>query len=228
MTRSRSEMARRLYILTAPRGARSLVQSAVILTTQNADWTLGVTPGYWHDARATGDLGGDTISHRQLPKGQAKQPHNDSRTRARISTTLTWGLGLPEARALVWVLLAVQYIRLLARIVNGDLARTLQPEAVLSGKIGFLAAVIAIALGVGIGMTSARKANTSTDRILISLALAVYSVPNFVWAFLLVFVGVTVLFNLTARLIFYYPTPRSQPLPIILPAFPLTIPFTRY
>lgn len=100
-------MARRLYILTAPRGARSLVQSAVILTTQNADWTLGVTPVYWHDARATGDLGGDTISHRQLPKGQAKQPHNDSRTRARISTTLTWGLGLPEALALVWVLWVV-------------------------------------------------------------------------------------------------------------------------
>src|SRR5258708_16955516 len=44
MTRSRSEMARRLYILTAARGARSLVQSAVMVTEQNADWTLGVTP----------------------------------------------------------------------------------------------------------------------------------------------------------------------------------------
>jgi hypothetical protein len=44
MARSRSEMARRLYILTVARGARSLVQSAVIVTKQNADWTLGVTP----------------------------------------------------------------------------------------------------------------------------------------------------------------------------------------
>jgi len=124
--------------------------------------------------------------------------------------------------------LAVQYIRLMARIVNGDLARTLQPEAVLSGKIGFLAAVIAIALGVGIGMTSARNANTSTDRILISLALAVYSVPNFVWAFLLVFVGVTVLFNLTGGLIFYDPGPCCQGLQILWPAFALGIPFTGY
>ena len=124
--------------------------------------------------------------------------------------------------------LEVQFIRLMARIVNGDLARTLQPEAALTGKIGFLAAVIAIALGAGIGMTSARKANTATDRILISLALAVYSVPNFVWAFLLVFVGVTVLFNLTGGLIFYDPNPCCQGLQILMPAFALGLPFTGY
>ena len=124
--------------------------------------------------------------------------------------------------------LPVQYIRLMASIVNGDLARKLQPEAALSGEIGLLAAVIAIAVGVWIGMTAARKANSPTDRILVSLALAVYSVPNFVWAFLLVFVGVTVLFNLTGGLIFYDPNPCCQGLQILMPASALGIPFAGY
>jgi ABC-type dipeptide/oligopeptide/nickel transport system permease component len=124
--------------------------------------------------------------------------------------------------------LPVQYVRLMARIANGDLARILQPEAALSGKIGFLAAVIAIGLGVGIGLTSARKANTATDRILISLALAAYSVPNFVWAFLMVFVGVTVLYYLTAGVFYYDPNPCCQGLQIFMPAFALGIPFAGY
>ena len=124
--------------------------------------------------------------------------------------------------------LPVQYIRLMASIVNGDLARKLQPEAALSGEIGLLAAVVAIAVGVWIGMTAARKANSPADRILVSLALAVYSVPNFVWAFLLVFVGVTVLFNLTGGLIFYDPNPCCQGLQILMPAAALGIPFAGY
>ncbi len=77
-------------------------------------------------------------------------------------------------------------------------------------------------------MTSARKANSATDRILISLALAVYSVPNFVWAFLLVFFGVTVLFNLTGGLIFYDPNPCCQGAQILMPAFALGAPFAGY
>ncbi len=124
--------------------------------------------------------------------------------------------------------LPTQYIRLMASIVNGDLAQTLRPEAALSGKIGFLAAVIAIALGLFIGLTAARKANSATDRILVSLALGAYSVPNFVWAFLLVFVGTTVLFNLTFGTIFYDPNPCCQGLQILMPAFALGIPFAGY
>jgi ABC-type dipeptide/oligopeptide/nickel transport system permease component len=124
--------------------------------------------------------------------------------------------------------LPVQYVRLMASIVNGDLARKLQPEAVLSGEIGFLAAVIAVGVGVWIGMTAARKANSATDRILVSLALAVYSVPNFVWAFLMVFVGVTVLYNVTGGLVFYDPNPCCQGLQILMPAFALGIPFAGY
>jgi oligopeptide transport system permease protein len=124
--------------------------------------------------------------------------------------------------------LPTQYIRLMASIVNGDLAQTLRPEAALSGKIGFLAAVIAIALGLFIGLTAARKANSAADRILVSLALGAYSVPNFVWAFLLVFVGTTVLFNLTFGTIFYDPNPCCQGLQILMPAFALGIPFAGY
>jgi len=152
-------------------------------------------------------LPGDPVAHeRQSPLQYEQGMHR-------------LGLDLP---------LPVQYVRLMARIVNGDLARILQPEAALSGKIGFLAAVIAIALGVGIGLTSARQANSATDRILISLALAAYSVPNFVWAFLMVFVGTTVLFNLTFGVIFYDPSPCCQGLQILMPAFALGIPFAGY
>jgi ABC-type dipeptide/oligopeptide/nickel transport system permease component len=124
--------------------------------------------------------------------------------------------------------LEVQYVRLMARIVNGDLARILQPEAALSGRIGLIAAVIAILVGMWIGLTSARRANSATDRILVSLSLAVYSVPNFVWAFLMVFVGVTVLYNLTGGLIFYNPGPCCDGLQILMPAAALGIPFAGY
>src|SRR6202171_5538286 len=61
--------------------------------------------------------------------------------------------------------LEVQYVRLLARIVNGDLARILQPEAALSGRIGLIAAVIAITAGECVGLDSPGKVH-NRDRAL--------------------------------------------------------------
>jgi ABC-type dipeptide/oligopeptide/nickel transport system permease component len=124
--------------------------------------------------------------------------------------------------------LPVQYVRLLASILNGDLARTLQPEAVLSGEIGLVAALIAVGAGVAIGIYTARRANTWADRALISGALLVYSMPNFVWAFLLILIGSGFLFNLTGGAIYYNPGPCCQGAQILLPSLALGLPFVGY
>lgn len=124
--------------------------------------------------------------------------------------------------------LPVQYVRLLASILSGDLARTLRPEAVLSGEIGLVAALIAVGAGVAIGIYSARRANTWADRALISGALLIYSMPNFVWAFLLILIGSGFLFNLTGGAIYYNPGPCCQGAQILLPSLALGLPFVGY
>jgi ABC-type dipeptide/oligopeptide/nickel transport system permease component len=124
--------------------------------------------------------------------------------------------------------LPVQYVRLLASILNGDLARTLQPEAVLSGEIGLLAALIAVGAGIAIGVYTARRANTWADRAVISGALLVYSMPNFVWAFLLILIGSGFLFNLTGGAIYYDPRPCCHGAQILLPSLALGLPFVGY
>src|SRR5437588_2454953 len=124
--------------------------------------------------------------------------------------------------------LPIQYVRLLASIVNGDLARTLQPEAMLSGAIGLLAALIAVAGGVAVGTTSAQRANSLTDRALISAALLVYSMPNFVWAFLLILVGTGFLYKFTGGLLYYDPGPCCHGAQILLPSLALGLPFVGY
>lgn len=124
--------------------------------------------------------------------------------------------------------LPVQYVRLMASIVNGDLAKTLQPEAMISGEIGVLAALIAVGGGIAVGIASAKRANTWADRALISGALLVYSIPNFVWAFLLILVGTGFLFNLTGGAIYYDPGPCCHGAQILLPSLALGLPFVGY
>jgi oligopeptide transport system permease protein len=121
-----------------------------------------------------------------------------------------------------------QYVRLMARIFNGDLARILQPEAMISGEIGLLAALTAVAGGVAVGIASARRANTWVDRGLISGALLVYSIPNFVWAFSLILLGTTFMYRLTGGLIYYDPGPCCHGPQILLPSLALGLPFVGY
>lgn len=121
-----------------------------------------------------------------------------------------------------------QYVRLMASIVNGELARKLQPEAMLSGEIGLVAALIAITGGVAVGIASARRANTWVDRVLISTALLVYSMPNFVWAFLLILISTGFLYNFTGGLLYYDPGPCCRGAQILLPSLALGLPFVGY
>jgi len=108
------------------------------------------------------------------------------------------------------------------------LAKTLQPEAVLSGEIGLLAALIAVGCGVWIGMIAAERPNSLLDRSLVSAALVIYSMPNFVWAFLLILVGTTFLYNLSGGLLFYDPSVCCHGPQILLPSFALGLPFVGY
>ena len=124
--------------------------------------------------------------------------------------------------------LPVQYVRLLARIVDGDLARTLQPEALLSGEIGLVATVIAVMGGIAIGMIAAQKANTWWDRGLVSAALLVYSMPNFVWAFVLIIVLTGFLYQFTGGVVYYDPGPCCQGAQILFPSLALGLPFVGY
>lgn len=121
-----------------------------------------------------------------------------------------------------------QYVRLMARIVNGDLARTLQPEAVISGKIGFLAALIAVTGGVAVGVIAAHRANTWWDRGLVSAALLVYSIPNFVWAFLMIVVLTGFLYRFTGGVVYYDPGPCCQGAQILFPSLALGLPSVGY
>jgi ABC-type dipeptide/oligopeptide/nickel transport system permease component len=124
--------------------------------------------------------------------------------------------------------LPVQFARLMLRILSGDLAVQLRPEALLTAQEGTLAAVIAVPLGVGIGMLAAGRANTGIDRALVAASLFAYSLPNFLWAALLVVVGVTVLYNLSGGLIYYSPGPCCRGVQILMPAFALGAPFVGY
>ncbi len=124
--------------------------------------------------------------------------------------------------------LPAQYIRLMSRIVNGDLARFLQPEAVITGKIGLFAAMIAIGAGIGIGALAASRVNSPLDRAVVSLSLVVYSMPNFVWGFLLILLTTTVLYQLTGGLIFYDVGPCCQGAQVLMPAFALGAQYVGY
>jgi len=124
--------------------------------------------------------------------------------------------------------LYVQFARVMVRILGGDLAEQLRPAALLTAQEGALAALIAVPLGVGIGMLAARRANTWVDHTLVGMSLFAYSLPNFLWAALLVVLGVTVLYNVTGGLLYYMPGPCCQGAQILMPAFALGVPFVGY
>jgi ABC-type dipeptide/oligopeptide/nickel transport system permease component len=124
--------------------------------------------------------------------------------------------------------LPLQFGRLMVRILSGDLAARLRPEALLTAEEGALAAVLALPVGVGIGLLAAARANSRIDRALVAASLLAGSLPNFLWAALLVVVGVTVLYNLTGGLIYYSPGPCCHGTQILMPAFALGAPFVGY
>lgn len=124
--------------------------------------------------------------------------------------------------------LPIQYLALMGRILDGDLASRLQPEAVVSAKIGFLAALIAVTAGIVVGMMAARRPNSALDRGLVSASLVVYSIPNFMWAFILLILLTSVLYGLSGGLLYYDPAPFTGGLQYLVPAFALGAQYVGY
>jgi ABC-type dipeptide/oligopeptide/nickel transport system permease component len=124
--------------------------------------------------------------------------------------------------------LPVQYVHLLARILSGDLARRLQPEALVTARLAILAMVVAAVLGLGVGVLAAVNQGTWKDRVAISGSLLVLSIPNFVWAALLILVFVSGLFALSGGMLVYNLGPCCGPDQIWLPVLALSLPLVGY
>jgi peptide/nickel transport system permease protein len=124
--------------------------------------------------------------------------------------------------------LPVQYLHLMARILNGDLAQRLRPEATVTAELATLAALVALSLGVAVGVFAAANQGSWKDRAAISSSLLVVSIPNFVWAAVLVLIFVTGAYTLSGGLVAYDVGPCCQPGQIWLPVLALALPFVGY
>jgi peptide/nickel transport system permease protein len=124
--------------------------------------------------------------------------------------------------------LPVQYVRLMGRILDGDLAQRLRPEAMVTGELALSAAVVALGLGVAVGVFAAANRGTWMDRAAISSSLLIVSIPNFVWATVLVLIFVTGAYTLSGGLLAYDVGPCCRPDQMWLPVLALALPFVGY
>ena len=124
--------------------------------------------------------------------------------------------------------LPVQYLHLMGRILNGDLARRLVPEAAVTAELALFAAVVAFGLGVAVGAFAAANQGTWKDRAAIGSSLLVVSIPSFVWAAVLVLVFVTGVYTLSGGLFAYDVGPCCRPDQIWLPVLALALPYVGY
>jgi oligopeptide transport system permease protein len=121
-----------------------------------------------------------------------------------------------------------QYLHVMQRLLGGDLAQRLLPEAGNSAKLGGLAAVIAVGVGMPAGFLAATRHNTWIDRVVMVAAFLGFAMPNFMWASVLLLLFVTGLYQLTQGMLAYDVGPCCSPAQIWLPALALGLPFVGY
>jgi ABC-type dipeptide/oligopeptide/nickel transport system permease component len=121
-----------------------------------------------------------------------------------------------------------QYLHVMQRLFDGDLAQRLLPEAVNSAKLGGLAVAIAVGVGVPAGFLAASRQNTWADRVVMAAAFVGFAMPNFMWASVLLLLFVTGLYELTGGLLVYDAGPCCSPTQIWLPTLALGLPFVGY
>ncbi|MGE7225769.1 ABC transporter permease [Paenibacillus glucanolyticus] len=120
----------------------------------------------------------------------------------------------------------VQYVDYLTSMFTGDMGKSyhyLRPVGELFAEragptltLGSISFVLAILIGVPIGVIAAINRNSLLDRLTMGISIAGYTVPNFVFAILLIFI-----FSLHLRLL---PSGgMSSPLHYMMPLFTLTI-----
>jgi ABC-type dipeptide/oligopeptide/nickel transport system permease component len=134
--------------------------------------------------------------------------------------------------------LAEQYGLWITGVLHGDLGESLvnrgEPitplilrEASVSATLGIFALVITVGLGLLLGSLAALKQNTWIDHLSVSSAIFAYSVPNFVWATLLVLLTVTGLYHLSGGA-FYEDIGWGKPEQIPVPALCLGLPYAGF
>jgi ABC-type dipeptide/oligopeptide/nickel transport system permease component len=138
---------------------------------------------------------------------------------ATVKAELRVSLGLDKP-------IGVQYGKYLSSLFTGDMGKSyhyLRPVGDLFAEragptlaLGSISFVLAILIGVPIGVIAAVNRNSLLDRLTMGISIAGYTIPNFVFAILLIF-----LFSLQLRLL---PSGgMSSPLHYVMPLLTLTI-----
>lgn len=97
-------------------------------------------------------------------------------------------------------------------------------ETTVSVTLGLAAVLITVGVGMTLGTIAAIRQNTWVDYVASTAAVVGYSVPSFVWAFLLILVTVVPLYNLTGGT-FYEDIGWGTPQQIPVPALALGLPY---
>ena len=97
-------------------------------------------------------------------------------------------------------------------------------ETTVSVTLGLAAVVVTVGVGMTLGTIAAIRQNTWVDYAASTAAVVGYSVPSFVWAYLLILLTVVPLYNLTGGT-FYENIGWGLPEQIPVPAFALGLPY---
>src|SRR5258708_16191453 len=129
-----------------------------------------------------------------------------------------------------------QYWIWLTHAIHGDMGVSLSSnrgepltpvllrEAGVSMTRGFSAILFTIFVGIGLGTLAAIRQNTWIDYVASTAAVITYSIPSFVWAFLLIIVTVTGFYAWTGGAI-YEDIGWGKPEQIPVPALALGLPY---
>ena len=120
--------------------------------------------------------------------------------------------------------LPLQYLHWMqSYFAKGGLSPLLLNEAWITVRLGFLAVVIMLTLGVWLGVVSATRRGTVTDHLARFASSVGFAVPNFVWAMWLFYFFTPVLYRWTGGA-FFIPVGWGEPTQWIPPAIALALP----
>lgn len=119
----------------------------------------------------------------------------------------------------------LQYWHWLQTYFSGGLSPLLMSEAWTTIRLGLLALVLMLGIGIWMGMASAARPGTRIDRFASIASSVAYAVPNFVWAMLLLYMFTILAFRWTGGLL-YIEIGWGQPIQWAMPALALGLPPT--
>jgi oligopeptide transport system permease protein len=119
----------------------------------------------------------------------------------------------------------LQYLHWLQNYFAGDLSPLLLKEAWITIRLGLLAVLVILALGIVAGVTSAARHGTPTDVVIRAASSVAYAVPNFVWAMWIFFLLTALMYRWTGGLL-YIEVGWGQPVQWVPPALALALPQT--